>query len=188
MYILGIGGSPRKGGFTDMLLDSALNGASSEGCHTEKIFLNDLDIRPCQDCGSCADTGVCVVRDDMLKVREGIAEADRIIIASPVYFGSVTAQVKTMVDRYQDAWTAKYVLKYNPVRPIEKKGAFICVAAEDKIQYFENSRQIIKNLFATLDIEYHTDLFVGGTAGMDALAKDETAKKAFHLGAEMVRA
>ena len=93
-----------------------------------------------------------------------------------------------MVDRYQDAWIAKYVLRHAPVRPREKMGAFICVAAENKVQYFENSRQIIKNLFATLGIEYRTDLFVGGTARMDALAKDEIVKKAFRLGAEMVRA
>jgi multimeric flavodoxin WrbA len=188
MYILGIVGSPRKRGLSDVLVDSALEGAASEGCHVEKIFLSDLDIKPCQECGGCSDTGSCVVNDGMGKVRREINEADAVIIASPIYFGSITAQLKAMIDRFEDAWTAKYVLRNHPVNPKPRFGALIAVAGGDNSKYFENAKQIVGNLFATLDIEFAGELFLGGIDMNKREGRlEEATKKAFDLGVKLAR-
>lgn len=189
MYVLGIGGSPRRKGLSDSLLDEALDGARSEGCHIEKIVLSELKIRPCDDCGGCGEKGTCVIEDDMAKVRPEIEQADGIIIASPIYFASVTAQLKAMIDRYQDAWISRYILKRVPFNRKARKGAFLCVSGEDKPQYFENAKQVVKAFFATLGIEYSGELFLGNANSYSRFSsnKDEALKKAFELGSSLAK-
>jgi multimeric flavodoxin WrbA len=108
--IVGILGSPRLGGNADLLLEAALSGAREEGAKVEKIILNTLDLRACQDCGGCAKTGVCVIKDDMQGIYALIEQMDAMVVASPIYFGGVTAQTKAMIDRCQAFWARKYLL------------------------------------------------------------------------------
>ncbi|MBI4974861.1 MAG: flavodoxin family protein, partial [Candidatus Omnitrophica bacterium] len=154
MKILGISGSPRKGGNTDTLLDKALEGAQSAGARVEKIALNDLNFKPCQECGGCDETGICVIDDDMQLVYRSLNSADAVIVASPIFFGSVTAQVKMMIDRLQSLWVLKYVLRKAATARRKRKGIFLCVSAARKKRFFENAKSIIKIFFATLDIKY----------------------------------
>lgn len=183
MYILGISGSPRKGGNSDILLDKALEGAGSEGVVTEKIILNDLNFRPCQECGGCDATGTCVIKDDMRVVHEKFEEADRIIIASPIFFGSISAQTKAMIDRFNCCWKSRHIKNGSPLSPKDRKGIFFSVSASGKKSFFDNAKSIIKNLFATLDIEYSGELFCGGVEDKgDILRKEDILKKAFAIG------
>lgn len=97
--ILGIVGSPRKGGNTELLVNEVLKAASSAGTKTETIFLSDYQLAPCDGCQACFDTKSCAITDDVEKLFQKIVEADAIVLGSPVYFGGVTAQVKTFIDR-----------------------------------------------------------------------------------------
>ncbi|MDI6841911.1 flavodoxin family protein [Methanothermobacter wolfeii] len=97
--VVGICGSPRKNGNTEILLREALRAAEDCGAETELIRLAGLDINPCRACDSCKKTGECAIDDDLNDVIERAASADGIIIGSPVYFGSVTAQTKMFMDR-----------------------------------------------------------------------------------------
>jgi len=99
MKIIGLVGSPRKNGNTDVLLQKALEGAKAQGSDTETFYLNDLAIRGCQACLGCKKTGKCVVKDDLAGVFEAIDAADGIILGSPVYFGRFTAQTALFMDR-----------------------------------------------------------------------------------------
>lgn len=184
MKILGISGSPRKGGIIDSLLDSALEGSRAAGGIVEKIILNDLDLRPCQDCGDGTETGRCAIQDDMQLIYDKFGSSERFILASPVYFGSISAQLKTMIDRFQTAYVAKYVLKKAPVYATKRKGLFLCVGGQDKREYFDNSRQIIKIFFTTLDIEYSGEFFLGGynTKAGDVEERRRARERAFQLG------
>lgn len=189
MKILGISGSPRKGGNTDTLLDRSLEGAKSAGASVEKVILNDLNFKPCQECGGCDETGVCVVKDDMQPLYRKLIEADAVIIASPIFFGSLSAQVKMMIDRLQCLWVSKYILKH-AVSPSKKKrkGVFLSVGGAGKKEFFENAKSIIKIFFTTLDIGYYGDLFYGGLDKKREIAEREDAlKKAFDLGASLVQ-
>ena len=158
MKVLGILGSPRRGGNSEFLLDKALEGAQSRGLDTEKIVLNELKFSPCQECGGCAKSGKCVVNDEMRLIYKKVDRADRIILASPIFFGSLPAQVKAMVDRYQCRWIAKYVLGKKDSRP-SKRGFLILVSAAGKKSFFKNAESIVKNLFAVLDIEFKGKLY-----------------------------
>jgi multimeric flavodoxin WrbA len=99
MMILGISGSPRKGGNTEYILDEALKVASERGLKTERLLCSGLTVGYCDDCGDCTRSKPCPVKDDMDKFYELMEKADGIIAASPVYFGSITAQLKAIFDR-----------------------------------------------------------------------------------------
>jgi multimeric flavodoxin WrbA len=189
MNVLGISGSPKLNGLTNLLLDKALEGARASGAHTEKIVLNDLNFRPCQECGGCDKTGACILGDDMGSVYESLAGADVIIMASPIYFSSLTAQLKAMIDRCHSLWVSKYILKNIPLTKNGSKGLFLCVGGRDSGIYFEDAKKIIKAFFATLDVEYSSDLFIGGLNMMPANSpkRDAALEKAFQLGVDAAR-
>lgn len=99
MKVLGIMGSPRKRGNTEILLREVLTSARMHGAETEMLRVSEMDIRPCDGCESCVVTGKCRIKDDMQNVNIKLLESDGIIIGSPVYFWGVTAQVKAILDR-----------------------------------------------------------------------------------------
>jgi multimeric flavodoxin WrbA len=100
MKVLGILGSPRLGGNSDILLDQALAGARDAGADVEKIVLSKKKISGCLDCGKCNETGVCAIKDDMPEIHKKILEADAIIHSVPVYFWAMTALMKAYLDRW----------------------------------------------------------------------------------------
>jgi multimeric flavodoxin WrbA len=104
MKVLGIMGSPRVGGNSDILLNQALAGAKEAGAEVEKIILDRMKISGCKDCKKCNETGLCVLKDDMPEIHQKILEANAIIHSVPVYFFSMTAQMKAYLDR----WCAFY--------------------------------------------------------------------------------
>ena len=97
--ILVIAGSPRKGGNSDILCDAFIRGAVEVGNTAEKIYVHDLSIAPCRACSACRKTGVCVQNDDMGTVISKMLEADVIVLASPMYYYSISAQLKLVIDR-----------------------------------------------------------------------------------------
>jgi multimeric flavodoxin WrbA len=84
MKVLGIYGSPRKGGNSDILLEEALNGARSAGAEVSSIRCSDLHISGCLECGGCDETGTCVMEDDMGPVYQQLVDAEVIFLASPI--------------------------------------------------------------------------------------------------------
>jgi multimeric flavodoxin WrbA len=185
--VVGISSSPRRHGNSEILLDRALEGAVSAGADVEKIVVNELEFKTCQECGECSKNGVCVILDGMESVYKKMDSADAVIVSSPMFFSSVTAQAKMMIDRFQCAWVAKYILK-SCVRAKKRKGIFIGVAGSYRKGSFENARSIIKAFFATLDIEYTGELFCGGIEKMKDIDQDEKVlNRAYALGRDLVK-
>ena len=96
---IGIVGSPRKNGNTEILTSHALKAIAGEGLDTEIIRLAGLDIRPCNACMVCKDEENCPIDDDLMPIYARMKEADAIILASPVYFGSASALLKALMER-----------------------------------------------------------------------------------------
>lgn len=189
MLVLGISSSPRQKGFTNLLLNESLAGAISAGAQTDKLVLNDLTIRPCQECWQCGDDSSCPQQDDMKLVYDKVDKADAIIIASPVYFTTVTAQLKLMIDRFNSVWAPRRNnARIRPAVPV-KRGAFICVAGEAKPEYFRNSRSVVKAFFGTAGIKYSKELFVGGTDRLTANspAIKRALSRSYELGSSLVK-
>lgn len=97
--VLIISSSPRKGGNSDTLCDRFMQGAREAGHTVEKLMLRDKDVRYCTGCGVCNTGRPCVQRDDMAEIQERMVGADVIVLATPVYFYTMSAQLKTMIDR-----------------------------------------------------------------------------------------
>ena len=186
MYVLGILGSPRIGGNTDILLDKVLEGASESEARIEKIILNTLNFSACQECEDVKDDGTCKVEDDFQALYKKIEQADALILASPVFFGSLSAQTKKMVDRFQCLWRAKYILK-KEVFNKKRLGVFVCVQASGRTDFFKNAKSIVKNLFATMNTEYKQELFCTGLDQKASVLKHpEVLDQAFELGKRLV--
>ncbi|MFX1344427.1 MAG: flavodoxin family protein [Promethearchaeota archaeon] len=100
MLVLGIIGSPRIGGNTDILVNEILTGAEEAGALTEKIYLNKLEIKPCQACNTCYKTGHCAQKDDMEPLLEKMEKSDLWILGTPIYWWGPTAQFKAFLDRW----------------------------------------------------------------------------------------
>jgi multimeric flavodoxin WrbA len=185
MRVLGIAGSPRKGGNTDTLLTRFMEGAASKGAETKTLSACDLHISGCLHCDACLTRGNCRVMDDMQIVYREMELADGIVLCSPLQFMSVSAQLKAVIDRCQALWARKYILKIPPLgdtRP--RKGFFISVGGRRTIpNLFDAELVTIKNLFRMIDIEYTGDLLIPGIdAKGDIFKHPEALEKAYQEG------
>lgn len=181
MKVLGIMGSPRIKGNTDLLLDEALKGAQSRGAEVEKIVVDKLQIAPCREYYGCLKDGNCVIRDDMDALYPKILEADAIIVASPIFFYTVSAQLMLLISRCQALWARKYVLK-NMDAP-EKKGAFIAVGATRGAKLFDGPRLTIKYFFQAINAGYGEELLIRGVDKRGEIKEHPTAlADAYELG------
>lgn len=102
--VLILSGSPRKGGNSDILCDEFMKGAEESGNTVEKIRVAEKKIGYCRGCYACKRTGICAIKDDMAEILQKMIDADVIVLASPVYFYSIDAQLKAVIDRTVARW------------------------------------------------------------------------------------
>ena len=176
MKVLGVVCSPRKGGNTEILVQEALAGAQTRGAETELLTIWDKDIRPCDGCLSCEKTSECHIKDDVQQIYPKLIEADGIVWGTPVYFWSVTAQAKMLIDR-------SYALYTNNNRLSSKVSGVISVGAS-------LGNVAVWNLFNTFFSVHHmlsTDFVYGYARSKGDIRKDRHAMKASaELGIQMV--
>lgn len=175
MKVLGIVCSPRKGGNTEILVQEALAGAQTRGAETELLTIWDKNIKPCDGCLSCEKTGECHIKDDVQEIYPKLIAADGIVWGTPVYFWSVTAQAKMLIDR-------SYAL-YTNNRLSSKVSGVISVGAS-------LGNVAVWNLFNTFFSVHHmlsTDFVYGYARNKGGIRKDKHAMKASaELGRQMV--
>ena len=187
MKVLGINGSPRKNGNTETLLDKVLEGAKSKGAKVEKVNLRDLKISPCIEAEyeKVKPDGTSIVEDDWHLVYNKIQEADAVILASPIFFGSLSAQMKAFIDRFQCVWVSKFMLNKD-LFDRDRLGGFIAAEATDRKDFFENAGHIVKNLFATIRIDYAGEVLCHSVDKKDsALGREDCLNSAFSLGEKL---
>ena len=161
MRVLGIMGSPRMKGNTDLLLDAALDGAREQGAEVEKIVVDKLDIAPCREYYGCERDGNCVIRDDMDAIYPKLLESDAVIVASPMFFYGLSSQVKALIDRSQALWARRYTLKQEPPDG-GRQGAFIAVGATKGRELFTGSILTVKYFFEAIGVDYAGELLIRG--------------------------
>lgn len=190
MKILGVLGSPRRGGNSDILLEEALRGAREAGAEVEKIVLDRLQIRGCRDCKSCNETGRCDIDDDMQQVLEKVLQSQGIIHSCPIYFYSMTAQMKAYLDRwcalYDEKW--QFHSHYLP-RMRGKNIAVIAVCGDSDIKMAELAIDPFQRL-----VRAETNIFKWGGSlavpSVDVIGEvqqnQKVLEKAYQLGRQMV--
>ena len=160
MKVLGIMGSPRIKGNSDLLIDEALKGVQSQQAETEKIVVDKLNLTACREYYACLKDGKCVIKDDMDVIYQKILDTDAIIVASPIFFYTVSAQLMLLISRCQAIWARKYVLKDLDI-PV-RKGAFIAVGATKGQKLFDGPKLTIHYFFEAINAEYTEELLIRG--------------------------
>ena len=182
--VLGLFGSPRRGGNTDLLLEEMLKGAEEEGAQIERIIISELKFSPCIECHGCDETGECVLHDHMEKVYPKLLESDWIILASPIFFYGVPAWTKALIDRVQSLWVRKYRLKVPPEHQgRRRKGFFISVGATKGARLFDGVMLTVKYFFDALDVDLEGQLLFKGVEDKGDIRSHPTAlREAFEAG------
>lgn len=161
MTMLGLNGSPREGGNTELLLNAFFSGAASSGITGEILTLSNLNIIGCRECLSCFQDGLCPIDDDMTPIYEKLISAEAIVLASPIFFYGVTSWAKALIDRCQALWARKYILKLhseNTQLP-PKKGFFISVGGTKGAKMFDGAILTAKYFFDAVNAGYDAELF-----------------------------
>jgi len=185
MYITALYGSPRKNGNTDLLMQACLRGVREKGFAPHEIFLRDFYFSPCIECGGCAKTGICVIRDGMDSIYPHLLMSDIIILAAPVFFYGLNALAKAMVDRAQCFWSKKYLLK-KKVRDAgapSGKGVLLSVGGSRGHKNFDGILLTVKYFFDALDMPLTQHLVFGSIDLKGAVLEHPTAcSDAYKLG------
>jgi multimeric flavodoxin WrbA len=171
MKVIGINGSPRKRWNTATLMENALEGAESQGAETELIHLYDLDYKGCKSCFSCKTKnsksyGRCAVRDDLTEVFEKIEDADAVILGSPIYFGIVTGEMRSFMERMIFPYFT-YTKTPESLFPKKIKSGFIYtmnIPEENVNEYgyplhFKTNEQYLTILFGSSESVYSYDTY-----------------------------
>lgn len=178
MDILAIYGSPRRQGSTDTLLDAFVSAAEEAGASAHRLYPRDMNIGCCLGCRQCEKLGRCVVNDDMQQVYPLLESARAVVLASPVFFYTVTSCVKPVIDRAQALWARKYVLK-NPlpgvVDGVERAGYFLSCGATRGENLFEGMLLTMKYFCDALSVKQAESLLYRRIDGPADIEKHPSA-------------
>lgn len=151
--IVAVYGSPRPDGNSATLLKRAVAGARLEGARVEEIFLRDYKIAPCLEIYQCTRDGECAIKDDFQKILQKLEASDGIMLASPIFFYTVSAHTKLFMDRCQSRWVLKYWIEKQPFgkTPELRKGLFISVGATGGKRLFDGAVLTVRYFFDVLN-------------------------------------
>jgi multimeric flavodoxin WrbA len=189
--ILAVYGSPRRGGNSSMLLREAIRGAREAGAMVDELVIRDLKMSPCMEIYGCKKTGRCVIQDDFQQVHDQLLACKGLMIASPVFFYTVSAHTKILMDRCQALWVKKYWIdgvKFGQWEP-KRKGLFISVGATQGRKLFDGVLLTIKYFFDVLDMELWKSLLYKGLDAEGAILEHpEYLEEAYRTGLEFFHA
>ena len=178
MQVLGIVGSPRRGGNTEILVDEVLAGAKEAGASTEKVILNQLDIKPCQGCNSCYKTGHCQHEDDMPALLDKMEQSDLWILGTPIYWWGPTAQFKTFLDRW-------YLPKHQTFNG--KRAIIVIPLGGEHEKYARHAIGLLEDVLDYLSIELVETIIAPGCNRRGEVKNDENLlKRALKVGKDAI--
>jgi len=162
--ITAIYGSPRRKGNTSRLLKQAVAGAREQGAVVNEFFLREEKISPCLEIYGCKMDGNCVIKDDFHRVRNSMLESGGVMLASPIFFYTVSAHTKIFMDRCQSLWVKKYWIEGLPFSQWEtkRKGLFISVGATKGKKLFDGALLTVKYFFDVIDANLWKSLLYRG--------------------------
>jgi len=189
--VVAIYGSPRRKGNTALLLREAVRGAREQGAEVEEVVLRDLKMSPCMEIYGCKNAGRCAINDDFQKVYDSILTSRALILASPIFFYSVSAHMKILMDRCQSLWVKKHWLEETSSGQGQprRKGLFISVGATKGKKLFDGTLLTVRYYFEAIDCELWKSLlyreldFEG-----DVLEHPEYLEEARQAGSDLIRA
>lgn len=175
--VLIISASPRRGGNSDILCNQFMTGAEEAGHEVKKVFLRDKKIGYCTGCYVCEKTkGVCAIKDDMPELLENMIHADVLVLATPVYFYCMNAQLKTVIDRT--------VARYAELK--DKDIYLIATAAEQEMQAMEGTITSFRSFIECLDNVHEAGIILGhGVHTLGEVTDNPAMQKAYQMGTKV---
>ncbi len=174
MRLLGLVGSPRKGGNTDIVVDRILAGANDSGHLTEKVYLYELSISPCIDCRGCKKGSLqCLVNDDMKMLYPKLEEADVIVFGTPLYWYGPTGKMKLLIDRLRP---------YIASKKLKEKRAILVVPSEEGASVCNHLVATFELSFKYLEIGLINKILFTAYDKVDVNNQPYTLDYAFELG------
>lgn len=172
--VLILSGSPRKGGNSDLLCDEFFKGAIESGNQAEKIRIAEKKIAPCLSCYFCTShSGECVHKDDMNEILQKMIDADVIVFASPVYFYSIDAQLKAVIDRTVARW----------LEVKNKEFYYIVTMADEELSSAETTLACFRGYAACVEGAVEKGVIIGnGVYEKGAVKSTEAFSKAYQFG------
>ncbi len=189
--ILAVYGSPRREGNTSVLLKQAVQGARDAGTDIEDITLRDLKMSPCLEIYGCLKTGRCAIKDDFQSLYDKMLSAKGMMLASPIFFYTVSAHTKILMDRCQSLWVKKYwidKMQEGGAAPT-RLGLFVSVGATKGKRLFDGTLLTIRYFFDALDMKlWRALLYRGLDFKGDVLKHPDYLKEAYETGKDFNRA
>lgn len=172
--VLVLSSSPRRGGNSELLCNQFIKGAQEAGMQAEKIFLKDKKINYCTGCSTCFDKEKgCSQKDDMGEILEKMVEADVIVMATPVYFYTMNAQMKTLIDRT--------CARYTEIN--DKEFYFIVTAADSSKQKMERTLEEFRGFTSCLEGAIEKDIIYGtGACNEGDIIGSQAMNQAYEVG------
>jgi len=183
--IIAIYGSPRRNGNSAALLKQAVAGACQEGAQVEEVFLRDFKISPCLEIYNCIKTGECAIRDDFPEILAKLEASKGVMLASPIFFYTVSAHTKIFMDRCQSLWVRKYWIEKQAFgkTPETRKGLFISVGATEGKKLFDGAILTVNYFFDVLDAGLWKTVLCRGVDRRGEIDKrEEYLEEAFEAG------
>jgi multimeric flavodoxin WrbA len=188
IQLTAIYGSPRRQGNTARLLQRAVAGARDAGAEVTEYVLRDLKISPCLEIYGCKKAGICVLEDDFARVRDQILASDGLMLATPVFFYTVSAHTKMFMDRFQSLWVKKYWVESSAAKSnTTRKALLISVGASKGKKLFDGILLTMRYFFDVLDMElWQALLYRQLDFEDDVLKHPDYLQEAFQKGRDMV--
>lgn len=189
--IVALYGSPRKSGNTSTLLTQAVEGAREAGAAVQSFHLRDLKMSPCLELYGCKTSGRCIIEDDFHKVAQAVTDAHGIMLASPIFFYTVSAHTKIFMDRCQSLWVKRYWIDGVPFgsKDYPRRGFFIAAGATRGKKLFDGVLLTVRYFFDAVGADLWGSLLVRGVdAEGDILKHPEDLIAAREKGKEFARA
>ena len=189
--IAAVFGSPRRKGNTSILLHQAIAGARDAGARVTEIVLRDLKMSPCLEIYGCKDAGRCVIKDDYGKIEELLQRIDGLMLASPIFFYTVSAHTKILMDRCNSLWVKKYWIDKRPFgqKAYPRKGLFISVGSTNGKRLFDGALLSVNYFMDALDMELWKSLLFRGVESEGQILKAPfSLKEAYDAGKGLVQA
>ena len=177
MKILVLGGSPNRKGSTQLLIDSFVRGAKAAGHTVTVMDTPHMNVHPCTGCIACGYDGPCVQKDDMELIRSTVMASDMLVLATPLYFFGISAQLKTVIDRFC-AFSSRVNYKH-------MKSAFLSVAWNDDDWTMDAIREHYQTLVRYLNLQDMGSVLATGCGTPNMTKRSRFPQEAYELGKKL---
>lgn len=175
--VLILSSSPRKGGNSETLASAFAKGASDAGHQVETVYLREKNYGFCKGCFACLKLGHCVIKDDAAEITEKMHDADVLVFVTPVYYYSVSGQLKTMLDRANPLFDTDYAFT---------KAYLLATAAEDEPETVEGAEKAVQGWVDCFErCELAGTVFAGGVNDVGDIAGHPALEEAYETGKQV---